>query len=257
MDGSPAAVFARLSSVRQPVTGTRSLHRAVVLGGSVAGLLAARVLADHADEVVVVERDDVGPAAAGGRRGVPQQFQVHTLLPAGSAQIERWFPGFTAEAVGAGAVLSQPHQVQAWADDVCAVTTPNTVLLSESRTFLETLLRRRTLALGNVRALVGTATGLGYRDGRVTEVRVDGRVLPTDFVVDAMGRASRLSDWLAEDGWERPGLDRMRIDATMRRRTSGVPSGTRRSGPPSRASRRTTGRRPRRRQPPSRTCSGC
>jgi 2-polyprenyl-6-methoxyphenol hydroxylase-like FAD-dependent oxidoreductase len=209
---SPAEVFARLSTVRPPVAGTRSLRRAAVLGGSVAGLLAARVLADHADEVVVVERDDVGPDAAGGRRGVPQQFQVHTLLPAGSAQIERWFPGFTAEAVAAGAVLSQPHQVQAWADDVCAVTTPNTVLLSESRTFLETLLRRRTLALGNVRALDGAATGLGYRDGRVCEVRVGDQVLPADFVVDAMGRASRLPDWLAEDGWERPELERMRID---------------------------------------------
>ncbi|WP_328475384.1 FAD-dependent oxidoreductase [Actinoplanes sp. NBC_00393] len=208
----PAEVFARLSSTRQPVVTTRPLRRAIVLGGSVAGLLAARVLADHADEVVVVERDDVGRDSAGGRRGVPQQFQVHTLLPGGRAQIERLFPGFTREAVELGAVLSQGHQVQAWADDVPSVQTPNAVLLSESRTFLETLLRHRTLALGNVRTLRGAATGLGYRDGQVTSVRVDGRELATDFVVDAMGRASKLSDWLADDGWERPELERMRID---------------------------------------------
>jgi predicted NAD/FAD-dependent oxidoreductase len=44
-----------------------------------AGVLAARVLADHATEVVLVERDDLsgGPIA---RRGVPQGNQVHGLL---------------------------------------------------------------------------------------------------------------------------------------------------------------------------------
>ncbi|MFI7546045.1 FAD-dependent monooxygenase [Actinoplanes sp. NPDC049599] len=211
MSERPAEVFARLSSTRPPVVRSQRLRRAVVLGGSVAGLLAARVLADHADEVVVVERDDV-EESAGGRRGVPQQFQVHTLLPGGRAQIERLFPGFTREAVELGAVLSQGHQVQAWADDVAAVRTPNAVLLSESRTFLETLLRHRTLALGNVRSLTAAATGLRYRDAQVTAVRVGDQDLAADFVVDAMGRASRLSDWLAADGWERPELDRMRID---------------------------------------------
>ncbi|MEU4421701.1 FAD-dependent monooxygenase [Actinoplanes sp. NPDC024001] len=212
MSHRPADVFERLSSTRPPEAGTRPLRRAIVLGGSVAGLLAARVLADHAAEVIVVERDDVGRDAAGGRRGVPQQFQVHTLLPGGRAQIERLFPGFTEEAVSLGAVLSLGHQVQAWADDVRAVQTPNAVLLSESRTFLETLLRHRTLALGNVRSVRGIATGLGYRDGQVTAVRIDDQEIPADFVVDAMGRASRLSDWLDADGWERPELERMRID---------------------------------------------
>ncbi|MEV6344348.1 FAD-dependent oxidoreductase [Actinoplanes sp. NPDC051851] len=208
MSQRPADVFDRLSSTAQPVIATRSIRRAIVLGGSVAGLLAARVLADHADEVVIVERDDLD----GERHGVPQRFQVHTLLPGGRAQIERWFPGFTKEAVGLGAVLSQPHQVEAWADDVRTVQTPNAVLLSESRPFLETLLRRRTLALENVHPRHGNATGLRFHHGRVTAVRVGDRELTTDFVVDAMGRASRLSDWLAEDGWERPELERMRID---------------------------------------------
>ncbi|GAA4965488.1 FAD-binding monooxygenase [Actinoplanes utahensis] len=223
-------MFTGLSSTRQPEVPARSLRRAIVLGGSVAGLLAARVLADHADEVVVVERDEVGEDDAGGRRGVPQQFQVHTLLPAGRAQIERWFPGFTGEAVDRGAVLSLSHQVQAWADDVAAVQAPNVVLLSESRTFLETLLRRRTLALGNVHQVNGVAEGLRYRDGRVTAVRVGGRDLSADFVVDAMGRASRLSDWLHDDGWDRPELERMRIDvnyatAYFRRAEQDPPTG--------------------------------
>ncbi|SHN45311.1 FAD-dependent oxidoreductase [Cryptosporangium aurantiacum] len=210
MSASPAHVFRRLSSTHQPHVPNKRLRHAVVLGGSVAGLLAARVLADHAEDVVVVERDD---SVDGERRGVPQRFQVHALLPGGRAQIERWFPGFTDEAIGHGAVFTNAHQTQQWADDVCSVTTPNAVLLNASRSFIEAQLRRHTRALPNVRLLTAFATGLEYRDGRVSGVRLDaGESLPAAFVVDAMGRSSRLSDWLERDGWEAPELERMQID---------------------------------------------
>src|SRR5690349_9560829 len=68
--------------------------RAVVVGGSLAGLLAARVLADRYGEVVLVERDrltDEGVPAP--RKGVPQGRQVHGLLPRGALALERLFPG--------------------------------------------------------------------------------------------------------------------------------------------------------------------
>lgn len=45
--------------------------QAVVLGGSMSGLLAARVLADAYEQVTVVERD-VLPEAGMPRKGVPQ-----------------------------------------------------------------------------------------------------------------------------------------------------------------------------------------
>ncbi|MGY1683122.1 hypothetical protein [Geodermatophilus sp. SYSU D01176] len=57
-------------------------ERAVVLGGSTAGLLAARVLADTHPEVVVVQRDEL-PEGAAHRRGVPQGRHVHGLLGRG------------------------------------------------------------------------------------------------------------------------------------------------------------------------------
>ena len=83
------------------------MERGVVLGGSVAGLLAARVLSDHASEVVVVERDDLagGPAP---RRGVPQGNQVHGLLARGLEQIEALFPGITQEMFDDGAEVADP-----------------------------------------------------------------------------------------------------------------------------------------------------
>jgi 2-polyprenyl-6-methoxyphenol hydroxylase-like FAD-dependent oxidoreductase len=213
---SPAAVFDRLSSVSRPVSGGARIGRAVVLGGSVAGLLAARVLADHAKDVVIIERDAVQVGDPDSRPGVPQSLQVHVLLPGGRAQLERWFPGLVRDAVNAGAVMCGPDECGTWVDDVRNIPTENSVLVNSSRPFLEQVIRDRTLALGNVRQLTGQATGLEYADQAVSAVRfltdAGEQVVSADFVVDAMGRASRLSDWLEKDDWQRPELERMQID---------------------------------------------
>lgn len=66
-------------------------ERAVVLGASMAGLLAARVLADCFQTVVVVERD-VLPSGISNRKGVPQGRHVHLLWGRGSSIIEDLFP---------------------------------------------------------------------------------------------------------------------------------------------------------------------
>jgi flavin-dependent dehydrogenase len=79
----------------------RMAERAVVVGGSVAGLLAARVLADAVDEVVLVERD-AWPGAPGHRRGVPQDRQPHLLLGRGRELLDRLLPGFSDDVVAAG-----------------------------------------------------------------------------------------------------------------------------------------------------------
>lgn len=70
MTASPATVFARLSDPSPPVSSPIVLDTAVVAGGSIAGLLAARVLADHATTVIVIDRDDPGDSVE-GRPGVP------------------------------------------------------------------------------------------------------------------------------------------------------------------------------------------
>jgi len=54
---SAARVFADIVESRGPVRRPVVIGQAVVLGGSVAGLLAARILADHAESVVIVDRD--------------------------------------------------------------------------------------------------------------------------------------------------------------------------------------------------------
>ena len=74
------------------------MSRAVVIGGSVAGMCAARVLCDFYDEVVLLDRDHY-PAQVGHRAGVPQSRHAHALLVRGQRELEQLFPGFVARGV--------------------------------------------------------------------------------------------------------------------------------------------------------------
>ena len=79
-------------------------HRhAIVIGGSMAGLLAARVLAEHYEQVTLVERDGL-PVSREPRRGVPQGRHTHGLLASGRNVLETLFPGISSQLITAGAV---------------------------------------------------------------------------------------------------------------------------------------------------------
>src|ERR1044072_4143124 len=90
------------SSKRQLDGGGHARGRhAVVLGGSLAGLLTARVLADHFAEVTLIERD-VFTESTDVRRGIPQANHVHGLLLRGQQVLEEMFPGLQDEMLVAG-----------------------------------------------------------------------------------------------------------------------------------------------------------
>src|SRR5512145_422007 len=74
---------------------------AVVIGGSLAGLCAARVLADAFDRVTVVERDTL-PHGPLERSGAPQARHVHAMLIRGQRELDALFPGFSAEVLAGG-----------------------------------------------------------------------------------------------------------------------------------------------------------
>lgn len=77
-------------------------EHAVMIGGSMAGLLATRVLADAYERVTVLDRDTL-PDGLEGRRAVPQGRHAHGLLPHGQACLDALLPGFSAELVADGA----------------------------------------------------------------------------------------------------------------------------------------------------------
>ncbi|MEU7976019.1 FAD-dependent monooxygenase [Micromonospora sp. NPDC049089] len=214
MSLSPSRVFAELNAPRPPDQLTPTMGTAVVVGGSVAGLLAARVLSDHADTVVIIDRDD--PQVTGARPGVPQGTQLHALLPGGLLQLERLFPGFRDDALARGAVEAPPEARRNYLDGRLKVVVPDDAdSLAGSRPLLEGLIRQQVLRLPNVKTITARATGLVFDGTAVTGVRseVDGvpGVERADLVVDAMGRSSRLSDWLEQADWDRPVTRRMTV----------------------------------------------
>jgi 2-polyprenyl-6-methoxyphenol hydroxylase-like FAD-dependent oxidoreductase len=187
------------------------VNRSVVIGAGIGGLLAARVLADHSDEVCVLERD-ASPAGQ-ARQGVPQGRHIHALLAAGRDAIERLFPGFARELVALGGLDADISRLR-WFDHGGhhARCTGIEALLA-SRPLLEGHLRARLAALPNVRIRPGCdVTGLqSDGNGRVTGAWLAAERVPADLVVDAGGRGSRAPAWLAALGFPKPPEDVVEI----------------------------------------------
>jgi 2-polyprenyl-6-methoxyphenol hydroxylase-like FAD-dependent oxidoreductase len=192
---------------------TQSGHRrALVVGGSIAGLTAARVLTEHFDSVTVVERDQL-PEQPVHRKGVPQGRQPHAILLGGLRVLEKQFPGITEELHEAGAVpLNLGSDVRIHLLGRWRVRYPSAyTVLAVTRPLLEGTIRRRLAADPRITFMRGAeATGLSVdaTGTRATGVhlRQDGVALQieADLVVAATGRASRASDWLAAAGFPVP-----------------------------------------------------
>lgn len=192
--------------------------RAVVLGGSIAGILAARVLAEHFRQVTVVDRDGF-PAVGRRRSGVPQDRHVHALHSAGLRAIDQLFPGTVAELAAQGAVTGEvgSDATQYLAGRRICRVDANLDLLSLSRPLLEGHLRRRLATWPNVELRDHTGVhGLVLDEGRSTVAGVhvlpqeDGsapELLRADLAVDATGRGSRLPQWLADAGFPTPTVE--------------------------------------------------
>jgi len=187
--------------------------KAIVIGASMAGLAAARVLSDHVDEVLVVERDDqlddVTP-----RRGVPQGRHAHAILAAGLQQIEGWYPGITDELVAKGAVTGDGGEAvwyQAGAFKVQARSGVQGV--SMSRPLLEGTVRQRLLNRPNVSMRSGASVdSLRIEGATVKGIVVDGELILADLVVDCSGRSSRFIDELSAAGFAAPKVSSVKMD---------------------------------------------
>ncbi len=197
-------------------------ERAVVLGGSIAGLLAAKVLAEHYRSVTIVERDDLteDPDA---RRGVAHFGHGRVLPPAATVLLAQLFPGFeddlAAEGVPSlrGDSLTRLHirfGGHRLAQDRDVHRPDAATMYFPSSGLVERTIRRRVQAMGNVailddRLVIGLAgtvdasgiTGVEVADGQTTSV------LDADLVVDATGRASRTPMLLEQLGYSRPPED--------------------------------------------------
>jgi 2-polyprenyl-6-methoxyphenol hydroxylase-like FAD-dependent oxidoreductase len=201
-------------------------HHAVVIGGSLAGLMTARVLTDYFDAVTILERDDLD-AQPGMHKSIPQGNHLHGLLRGGQQVMASLYPGFLAklDALGARRCRAGTELVY-YLPTGKAYSATGTVrepydlgfdITCHSRGLLESCVRHCTLAHPTITvASASTVQGLLYADGRVRGVRyqqgAEAHSLAADLVVDAGGRGSQTPRWLTALGFPAPAATTIGVD---------------------------------------------
>lgn len=193
-------------------------QHAVVIGGSLTGLMTARVLADHFDHVTVLERDHIDDQPA-VHKSIPQGHHIHALLLGGLQVLFSLYPDSSNKLENLGAVRVRVGEETAFfLPDGKAYSITGAArhpyylgfdVHSQSRGLLEHCVRQCTLALANVSFQSDSAVqGLIYENARVHGVRYThpggADSLSADLVVDAGGRGSHAPHWLTECGFRAP-----------------------------------------------------
>ena len=155
------------------------------------------------------------------RKGVPQGRHAHGLLARGRNVIENFFPGWTDEVVACGGVSGDIAGDVDWiGHGVTIKSAPSDLVgLLASRPVLEGHVRRRLLALPNVRVIENCAVQELVADDSKTAIKgVRARVgngvehiIAADLVVDASGRGSSSPAWLESFGFAKPEEERIEI----------------------------------------------
>mgnify|MGYP006270766101 CR=1 FL=1 len=196
-------------------------RRAVVVGGSLAGMLSARAVAPHFEEVVVLERAALDGALA-PRRSAPQTFHLHVLLKGGENAMEELVPGFREAIETSGSVRLHPGQDFHSASELGVARKFETEMRvhGQSRWLLEHCLRTRVLETTEnlalrtgvtVRGLVHDGEANAVR-GLVIEAEGERSELSCDLVVDASGRGEGAVRWFGALGLPVPEIEEVKVD---------------------------------------------
>jgi 2-polyprenyl-6-methoxyphenol hydroxylase-like FAD-dependent oxidoreductase len=189
-----------------------SRQQAVVIGASIAGLLAGRVLSEYFERVIIVERDSL-PEHPEARKGVPQGLHVHSLLQQGSSILSEFFPDLLSNLVQEGSIIVDPvadihwYHLGVWKNQFSS----SIKMWCQSRPFLEHHVRRCLTAISNIHFVDRCdVTGLCATDDNARVIGVRARYsdkepreteLAADLVIDASGRGSQASRWLSSLGY--------------------------------------------------------
>jgi 2-polyprenyl-6-methoxyphenol hydroxylase-like FAD-dependent oxidoreductase len=198
---------------------TSTRNHAVVIGASIAGLCAARVLSDCYDRVTVYERDEL-PSAPANRATVPQDRHLHMLMARGAIEFDSLFPGLLKDMVAAGVPMLENRPDCIYLGAAGHVLGTGHTLRDEftayvpSRPHLEWQLRKRVQDIDNVEIVRRSVAEPRFdrAQQRVTGVLLDAadagdgepEFVRADLVVDAAGRGTRLPVWLTHWGYARP-----------------------------------------------------
>ena len=172
-----------------------------------AGMPAARVLADHFDQVVVLENDTL-PSEALLRTGTPQAKHAHVLIAGGQQALSALFPGFEQSLAAAGAVQVRVSTDSYWERPGFAPFPQRDLgiaVYSMTRPLLESVVRKHFAAIPNIkthqrcRAQQLITTEDGARVTGVSCTHSDGTIeeIPSGLVIDASSNGQLTLNLLA------------------------------------------------------------
>ncbi|EUA15303.1 hypothetical protein I546_0045 [Mycobacterium kansasii 732] len=222
-------------------TTANTRDHAVVIGASIAGLCAARVLSDFFRRVTVFERDEL-PDTPANRATVPQDRHLHMLMARGAGEFDGLFPGLLKDMVAAGVPMLENRPDCIYFGAAGHVLGTAHTLRREftayvpSRPHLEWQLRRRVLHIDNVEIVQRLVLEPRFEPARQ---RVTGLLLAprddgadgdpefraADVVVDAAGRGTRLPVWLTQWGFQRPAEETVDIGINYASQQFRLPEG--------------------------------
>lgn len=191
----------------------RGRGTAVVIGGSIAGIAAAKVCSETFERVIVLEKDDPHRRRE-GRPGAAQGWHLHHLLTAGQIELERFFPGIVDDMVREGAFkvdMAAQYRIRlggSWKKP----GTSDIEIVCAGRPLLEWCVRRRLDDEPRIdfryesevtdlvfdrenNAVIGVAVG------------AESEVIPAEFVVDASGKNTRVPEFLDRIGIGAPEVE--------------------------------------------------
>ncbi len=203
------------------VTQPMKYKRAIVIGGGITGMLAAKVLSTFYHQVFIIEKDEL-PNSPENRLGTPQAFHPHRMLPLGKRIFGRLFPGYTKELLAMGG-FNTWHQTSRFItkDGELALTDTEETAVTR-RALLEWVLMQRMLSEERVHFLEKhEAISLQFEEGTKQVIGLivkDRRVKPgiihqmkVDLVIDTSGRMSKLPKWLKDAGLALPQTDELSV----------------------------------------------
>ncbi|MBT2692527.1 FAD-dependent monooxygenase [Bacillus sp. ISL-55] len=194
-------------------------NRAAVVGGGIAGMLAARVLSEFFKEVILIEKDTKIDHVT-NRKGVPQGNQGHVLLKSGEEIIEELFPGIIQELSQNGAMKTDFAGDLLWSHHgTQKIRFDSNVFISQqSRPLLEWQIQQRLEKIQNIHfRFECKVQSIQFNNDEMNTIVTEDKngvvtELLADIVIDASGAAALHNQWLRESGYAIPTKTEIKVD---------------------------------------------